>query len=90
MVYWASGRSVLIAVKLLEEIRQHIRYIVINRWEYYYSKEWRFTDYNAAIFDVANHFKGCIPGIHEVLRRQGIIKKVPGVSIQMAAIPRAI
>ena len=28
------------------------------------------TDANAAIFDVANNYAGCIPGIHEVLRRQ--------------------
>lgn len=31
------------------------------------------TDMNAAIFDVANQFHGCIAGIHEVLRRQGIM-----------------
>ena len=31
------------------------------------------TDSNAALFDVANDFKGCIPGIHEVLRRQGLL-----------------
>ena len=30
------------------------------------------TDTNAAVFDAANDFAGCIPGIHEVLRRQGI------------------
>jgi dihydrodipicolinate synthase/N-acetylneuraminate lyase len=31
------------------------------------------TDANAAIFDPANRFAGCIPGIHEVLRRQGLM-----------------
>ncbi|SCL26756.1 Dihydrodipicolinate synthase/N-acetylneuraminate lyase [Micromonospora rhizosphaerae] len=31
------------------------------------------TDANAAIFDAANHYHGCIPGIHEVLRRQGLL-----------------
>ena len=31
------------------------------------------TDMNAAIFDPAHSFHGCIPGIHEVLRRQGIL-----------------
>lgn len=31
------------------------------------------TDANAAIFDAANEFRGCIPGIHEVLRRQGLL-----------------
>ena len=28
---------------------------------------------NAALFDSANGFKGCIPGIMEVLRRQGLV-----------------
>lgn len=32
------------------------------------------TDANAAIFDAANGFQGCIPGIHEVLRRQGLLR----------------
>jgi hypothetical protein len=32
------------------------------------------TDANAAIFDPANGFAGCIPGIHEVLRRQGLLR----------------
>ncbi|GII92434.1 dihydrodipicolinate synthetase [Sinosporangium siamense] len=31
------------------------------------------TDANAAIFDVAHGFHGCIPGIHEILRRQGLL-----------------
>ena len=31
------------------------------------------TDANAAVFDAANGFRGCIPGIHEVLRRQGLL-----------------
>src|SRR4051812_3153136 len=34
------------------------------------------TDANAAIFDPANRFSGCIPGIHEVLRRQGLLGNV--------------
>lgn len=34
----------------------------------------QLTDANAAIFDVANGFAGCIPGIHEVLRRQGLLE----------------
>lgn len=32
------------------------------------------TDCNAAFFDAANGFAGCIPGIHEVLRRQGLLQ----------------
>ncbi len=34
------------------------------------------TDANAAIFDAANGFAGCIPGIHEVLRRQGLLDSI--------------
>lgn len=32
------------------------------------------TDVNAAIFDPQNQFAGCIPGIHEILRRQGLLE----------------
>jgi len=32
------------------------------------------TDSNAALFDAANHFHGCIAGIHEILRRQGLLE----------------
>ncbi|MEP6836223.1 MAG: dihydrodipicolinate synthase family protein [Gemmatimonas sp.] len=31
------------------------------------------TEANAAIFDVANNFAGCLPGILEVLRMQGLV-----------------
>ena len=34
----------------------------------------RVTDCNSAFFDVANNFAGCIPGCHEVLRRQGLLE----------------
>jgi dihydrodipicolinate synthase/N-acetylneuraminate lyase len=55
------------------------------------------TDANAALFDPAHQFAGCIPGIHEVLRRQRLLagrwcldpseELSPG---QMAAIDRAL
>jgi hypothetical protein len=55
------------------------------------------TDANAALFDPAHQFAGCIPGIHEVLRRQGLLagrwcldpneELSPG---QMATIDRAL
>lgn len=32
------------------------------------------TDANGAIFDSQNRFAGCIPGIHEILRRQGLLR----------------
>jgi len=34
------------------------------------------TDFNAAVFDVRGGFKGCIPGVHEVLRRQGLLEGI--------------
>ncbi len=34
----------------------------------------QLTDANAAIFDARNNFARCIPGIHEVLRRQGLLE----------------
>jgi dihydrodipicolinate synthase/N-acetylneuraminate lyase len=33
----------------------------------------QLTDANAALFDARNGFRGCIPGIHEVLRRVGLM-----------------
>ncbi len=32
------------------------------------------TDMNAAVFDPSHGFAGCIPGMHEVLRRQGLLE----------------
>ncbi|MBT3346141.1 MAG: dihydrodipicolinate synthase family protein [Gemmatimonadetes bacterium] len=34
------------------------------------------TDSNAAFFDAENGFAGCIAGIHEVLRRQGLLESI--------------
>jgi len=34
----------------------------------------QITESNAAIFDPSHAFHGCIPGIHEVLRRQGLLE----------------
>ena len=36
----------------------------------------QITDANAAVFDAAHNFAGCIPGIHEILRRQGLMKGI--------------
>ncbi|MHA0858238.1 dihydrodipicolinate synthase family protein [Paenibacillus sp. CMAA1364] len=60
------------AVELLEEIKN-------IRNDDNISREWltrniQVTDSNAAFFDPAHQFAGCIPGIHEVLRRQGLLK----------------
>jgi hypothetical protein len=34
------------------------------------------TDCNSAVFDAANNFKGCNPGINEVLHRSGLLKGI--------------
>ncbi|MFN7936182.1 MAG: dihydrodipicolinate synthase family protein [Bryobacteraceae bacterium] len=36
----------------------------------------QLTDANGAVFDVANAFHGCIAGIHEILRRQGLLEGI--------------
>ena len=36
----------------------------------------QITDINGVFFDVANGFQGCIAGLHEVLRRQGLMKGI--------------
>ncbi|TMV44180.1 dihydrodipicolinate synthase family protein [Paenibacillus mesophilus] len=60
------------AVELLEEVKQVRNDATI-------SADWlmrniEVTETNAAFFDPAHNFAGCIPGIHEVLRRQGLMK----------------
>jgi hypothetical protein len=39
----------------------------------------QLTDANAAVFDAAHGFAGCIAGIHEVLRRQGLLANALGL-----------
>jgi len=39
-----------------------------------YSLGVKVTDTNAAFFDVADNFKGCIVGLHYVLQRQGLLE----------------
>ncbi|MBM7565797.1 dihydrodipicolinate synthase family protein [Paenibacillus sacheonensis] len=60
------------AVELLEEIKSARKHDVIPLdW---LSRNVEVTDTNAAFFDPAHGFAGCIPGIHEVLRRQGLLR----------------
>lgn len=40
------------------------------------TKNIQVTDCNAAFFDTKHNFKGCIAGIHEVLRRQGLLEGI--------------
>ena len=60
------------AVELMEEIkavrgREEIPQALLTRAV-------QVTDANAAFFDPGHRFAGCIPGIHEVLRRQGLLR----------------
>jgi dihydrodipicolinate synthase/N-acetylneuraminate lyase len=57
------------------------RQIQKTRFKTSVSRDWlrlnaALTDINAAIFDPAHGFAGCIPGIHEVLRRQGLLSTI--------------
>lgn len=60
------------AVELLEEVKRCKANGMAGLNELL-TKGIEVTDMNAAIFDPANSFHGCIPGIHEVLRRQGLL-----------------
>lgn len=62
------------AVQLLEQVREALRNGSIP--DELLALDSRVTDCNAAFFDVANNFHGCIAGCHEVLRRQGILEGI--------------
>ena len=66
---WAVGTRR--AVRLLEETRRWRDGGAIPADALVLAQE--LTDLNAALFDAANGFAGCIAGIHEVLRRQGLL-----------------
>ena len=62
------------AVRLLEEIKAARAAATLEaRW---LDRAIAVTDMNAALFDAANGFHGCIPGILEVLRRQGLVPSI--------------
>jgi dihydrodipicolinate synthase/N-acetylneuraminate lyase len=63
------------AVELLHEIKQCIDNNYAGA-DQLLSKGIAVTDMNAVIFDAKNSYKGCIAGIHEVLRRQGLIEGI--------------
>ncbi|HEY3268825.1 MAG TPA: dihydrodipicolinate synthase family protein [Armatimonadota bacterium] len=59
------------AVRLLDEAKVARAKGAMNPG--WLTKAAALTDANAAVFDAANGFRGCIPGIHEVLRREGLL-----------------
>jgi dihydrodipicolinate synthase/N-acetylneuraminate lyase len=65
------------AVELLDEIHRAVP--LGDERQATISADWlaravAVTDANAAFFDPAHGYKGCIPGVHEVLRRQGLLE----------------
>lgn len=61
------------AVELLDEVKSGQFHGDSSRL---LSKAIKITDSNAAFFDAAHNFQGCIVGLHEVLRRQGLMEGV--------------
>jgi dihydrodipicolinate synthase/N-acetylneuraminate lyase len=66
---WAVGTRQ--AVALLEDAKRWRAQPHVPREALTLATE--VTDTNAALFDAANGFAGCIAGIHEILRRQGLL-----------------
>ena len=59
------------AVEMFEGIKQaRDRQSIPAEW---LAENAKLTDANGAIFDAANGFAGCIPGVNEVLHRQGLV-----------------
>lgn len=61
-------------VQLMERIKKYRENKTVEEAEALLSLGTQITDVNAALFDPAHDFHGCIPGIHEVLRKQGLLQ----------------
>ena len=68
--HWAVWTSC--AVELHRKLRQVVQSgeSIDAQW---FLRNAEVTDMNAALFDVKHGFRGCIAGINEVLRRQGLL-----------------
>ncbi len=62
------------AVELFERLKEEKKKDVISSEILTLASE--VTDTNSAFFDTAHTFKGCIAGLHEILRRQGLMKNI--------------
>lgn len=67
---WAIGTRA--AVRDFEEARR-LREAGAHVPPAFLTRAAGLTEVNAAVFDAANGFRGCLPGILEVLRRQGLV-----------------
>ncbi|MCA5005464.1 dihydrodipicolinate synthase family protein [Sphingobacterium bovistauri] len=72
--HWAVWTSK--AVELLAKVKDFKSNPTEEKWVDLQVLSNQTTDVNAVLFDVAHGFHGCIPGIHEVLRRQGLMKGI--------------
>ncbi len=61
-------------VQLMERVKAYRKNKTVEEAEALLNLGVQVTDVNAALFDPAHSFHGCIPGIHEVLRRQGLLE----------------
>lgn len=62
------------AVELVERIHQAVERGSVDAE--LLAQDSKITDCNGAIYDCLNNFRGCIPGCHEILRRQGLMEGV--------------
>lgn len=62
------------AVELLAEVKAVKQNADAAKLAALLTKGIEITDVNAAMFDPAHQFHGCIPGMHEFLRRQGLLE----------------
>lgn len=66
--HWAVWtRTAVSHLTIAKQCRDHVPAKVLTLAQ-------QITDANAAFFDPAHGFHGCIAGIHEVLRRQGLLE----------------
>jgi dihydrodipicolinate synthase/N-acetylneuraminate lyase len=66
--HWAVWTSKAVEIFQTAKIRKNFEMLLTLANE--------VTDANAAFFDAANNFRGCITGLHEVLRRQGFFEGI--------------
>lgn len=72
--HWAVWTKTV--VDLFEKVQAYINSDEKNVPAELLTLNTKITDANAAFFDAANNYAGCIPGIHEILKRQGIFEGI--------------
>ena len=70
---WLTGPYIIVLVAFLALPLGNLGVLSVKTYSPVHLWTNELTDANAAIFDAANNFAGCIPGVLEVLRRQGLL-----------------